>query len=124
METQKKVSLSDVLNYNVDTYLNSDELNLIYNTFNDARVLKVLRKILLPSVGDIDLPLEEMSKDVWLVGRDYAAIPDAEIKSIVLARQEAIRFIMGGLIQLKVIANTKKETTTEKALRQQKNSSK
>ena len=65
-----------------------------------------------------------MSKDVWLVGRDYAAIPDAEIKSIVLARQEAIRFIMGGLIQLKVIANTKKETTTEKALRQQKDSSK
>jgi len=121
---QKKVSLSDVLNYNVDTYLKPEELELICNTFNDPKVLKVLRKMLLPSVGDLDLPLEEMTKDVWLVGRDYSMIPDGEIKSIVLARQEAIKFIMGGLIQLKVIANTKKETPTEKAWRERKDSSK
>ena len=86
--------------------------------------MKVLRKAMLPSVGDLELPLEEISKDAWLVGRDYSMIPDAEIKSIVLARQEAIKFIMGGLIQLKVIASSKTETKAEKALREQKDSSK
>lgn len=124
METQKKVSLSDMLNYNADTYLKPDEMNLICNTFNDPKVMSILRKVLLPSVGDLELPLEEMSQDVWLVGRDYAMIPDSEIKSIVLARQEAIKFIVGGLIRLKIIANTKKETQTEKALRIKKDSSK
>ena len=113
-----------MLNYNADTYLKPDEMNLICNTFNDPKVMSILRKVLLPSVGDLELPLEEMSQDVWLVGRDYAMIPDSEIKSIVLARQEAIKFIVGGLIRLKIIANTKKETQTEKALRIKKDSSK
>ena len=121
---EKKVSLSDVLNYDTDNYFSPEELSLIYSTFSDPKVMKILRKAMLPSVGDLELPLEEISKDAWLVGRDYSMIPDAEVKSIVLARQEAIKFIMGGLIQLKVIASTKTETKTEKALREQKDSSK
>ena len=119
-----KVSLTDMLNYDVDTYLKQVELALIQKTFNDPKLLTILRKVLLPVVNDPDMPLEEMSKDVWLVGRDYSMIPNEEIKSIVLARQEAIKFVMGGLMQLKIIANTKKETSAEKALRERKNSNK
>ena len=124
MNEPKKINLRDVLNYEPDTDLSPEELHLMQKTFNDNRILKVLRKIMLPSVGDLELSPEEFSKDVWLVGRDYSMIPDAEIKSIVLARQEAIKFVMGGLVQLKVIANSIKETQAEKALREQKNSSK
>lgn len=124
MNEPKNIKLQDVLNYDIDTYLTPEELHLIQNTFNDNRVLKVLRKVMLPSVGDLELTPEEFSKDVWLNGRDYSMIPDAEIKSIVLARQEAIKFIMGGLINLKIMANLKKETQMEKTLREKKNSSK
>lgn len=126
-DKSKMASLSDLLNYEPDTYIKSDDITLIKNTFRGEvgnRLIKVLRKILLPSVGDPDMPIEEMGQDVWMVGRDYGAIPSEQVKSIVLARQEAIKFVMGGLIKLKVIASDKKETGLETALRQQKDSSK
>lgn len=121
---EKSVSLQDMLVYQPETYFKPEELALIQNTFKDSKVTKVLRKALLPSVGDLDLPIEEMGKDLWLVGRDYSAIPEAEVKSIVLARQEAIKFVMGGLIQLKQIANSAPVSDQVKAGRNEKNSTK
>ncbi len=37
---------------------------------------------------DLELTEEEYHKDMWLMGRDYAAIPEHEIKAVVLARQD------------------------------------
>lgn len=114
--------LEDVLNYEAETYFSKDEMTLIRTTFRDPRVLKVVRKALMPSVGDREMPIEDLGSDLWLMGRDYGSIPDAEIKSIVLARQDAIKFIMGGLIKLKVMANSKEETSAEAMLRRGKDS--
>lgn len=122
---KKPAQLSDILNYQADTYFSTDELTVIKNTFgNNPVLIKLLRKIFLPSVGDLELPPEEVGNDVWLIGRDYASIPDNEIKSIVLARQEAIKFIIGGIIKLKMLANQKNESTAEKSLRERLNSNK
>ncbi len=124
MPKQQQAKLSDMLGYTAETYFSPEELALIQNTFKDKRVISVLRKALLPSVGDPSLPIEEMGNDVWLTGRDYAGIPDAEIKSVVLARQEAIKFVMGALIKLKVMANSKVEDPMAEALRRSQDSSK
>lgn len=118
----KPASLQDILNYQVDSYFSNDEISLIQNTFKDPKMINLLRKALLPSVGDPSLPMEEMAGDVWLQGRDYGSIPESEIKSIVVGRQEAIKFIIGGLIKLKVIANSKPETNIEETFRRSKDS--
>lgn len=114
--------LQDILNYDVDAYFNHMELRLIREVFKNPMVIDVIRKAMLPSVGDPKLPIEELGSDVWLMGRDYGSIPEHEIKSIVVARQEAIKFVMGGLIKLKVMANSKEETESARAARQEKDS--
>lgn len=124
MDKSKQANLADILNYEADTYLKAEEIALIQSTFKDARMMRLLRKVMLPTVGDPDMPIEEVGSDMWLVGRDYAAMPNEEIKSVVLARQEAIKFVVGGLIKLKMIANQKVENSVERALREKQNSSK
>lgn len=122
MAEPQKARLQDVLNYEPDTYFSADEIALIQSTFRDKKVMKVLRKAFLPSVGDPELPLEEMGNDFWLTGRDYSAIPDGEIKPIVLARQETLKYIMGGLIKLKMIANGQAVSADALAARRKKDS--
>lgn len=118
----KPASLQDILNYQADSYFSDDEISLIQNTFSDPKVMKVLRKALLPSIGDPDFPLEELASDVWLQGRDYGAIAVDEIKAIVVGRQEAIKFVSGGLIKLRVMAHSKSETDIEASYRRSKDS--
>lgn len=124
MAENRQTSLHDVLNYEPDTYLTPDEMELIQSTFRDKRMMKLLRKVLLPSVGDPELPIEELGSDTWLLGRDWSQIPDENVKALAVARQEAIKFVMGGLIKLKVLANQKKEDPMEEALRRSKDSTK
>jgi hypothetical protein len=57
-------------------------------------------------------------------GKSWTQIPENERASMVLARQEAIEFIVGGLIMLKNLANIKEESPQEKANRREKDSSK
>lgn len=103
----QRARLEDVLNYTPASYFSDAELSLIRNTFGgNPQLIKVLRKAMIPTIHDPELPLEQVGDDLFLAGRDYAAIPDAEIKSIVLARQDALKFIAGALIKLQVIANT------------------
>lgn len=117
MPEQKKASLRDVINYEADTFLSEDEVSLIRNVFADQKVIRVLRKVLLPSVNDPSLPPEEINMDMWL-DRDYSQIPNEQIKSIVLARQEAIKFVMGGIVKLKVLASSAAtETEAQRQLR-------
>jgi hypothetical protein len=120
----KPSRLADVINYKPDSYLTEEDIALIRDTFrNNERLIRVLRKIFLPSVGDNALPLEELGKDMWL-NMDFAQMANDEIKPIVLARQDAIKFIMGALIQLKVIANTDLESPLNAELKKQKDSTK
>ena len=121
----KKVSLKDVLNYEVETLITNEDITVLRSTFkNNPNLINILRKLLLPSVGDKEMPIEEMQNDVWLTGTDWAMIPDAEIKSLAVGRQLAIKFIMGGLIKLKILATENQETNAQKEMREQKNSNK
>ena|SRR3990167_1409323 len=123
MQNDKKVSLKDVLNYTADTLISNEDIALLRRAFKDnSALLNALRKLLLPSVGDSEMPIEEMQNDVWMTGIDWSMIPDTEIKSLAVGRQLAIKFIMGGLIKLKILATENQETNIEKMLRQQKDS--
>ncbi len=124
-QTNKPTTLKDVINYEAETYITEEDASLIRSTFRgNPRLLKALKKIFLPSIGDPDMPVEEFGKDMWLQGRDYAQIPDADIKTIVLGRQEAIKFICGALIQLNVIANSDIESPLTTAARRKQDSAK
>ena len=121
----EKSQLKEFLNYQPEEYLTDAEKTLLKQTFyNNDRLLKLLRKLLLPTVTDADLPIEQMGKDVYFTGRDWANIPADEAKILMTARQEAVKFVLGGLIEIKVIANTREETETEKAARKIMDSSK
>ena len=120
----KPASLQDILNYETDSYFSVEEIGLIQSTFKNPKMIKVLRKAMLPSVGDPELPIEEVGSDMWLSGADYGQMQQDEVKSFVLGRQNAIKFIVGGLIKLKVIANTPEIDPVEAAYRRSKDTNK
>lgn len=126
MEQEKKrVTLSDILNYEADTYLNANDIELIRSTFKDnPRLLRVLRKVLLPSIGDPEMPMEELGSDAWMAMREWDQIPADEAKIMMVSRQDALKFIAGGLIKIKIIANQAVESPEAKKLRMMKDSSK
>ena len=124
-QPQSNVKLEDVLHYTPESYFSEDEMTLVRNTFNGAtgnRLLKVIRKIMLPTIADPDLPIEEINKDVSLSGIDMMGLAAEHLKPIVLARQESIKFVIGGLIMLKQMANIKEETPANRAARRAKDS--
>jgi hypothetical protein len=123
--SSEKASLRDVLNYEPEQYLSEDEVALIRSTFKDnPRLLAVLRKVLLPTISDPTLPIEEMGHDAYLAGVDWAQIPSDQIKPIILGRSEAIKFVIGALIKLKVIANAQDESPYQKEMRRKLDSTK
>jgi hypothetical protein len=124
MDKNKDVSLRDLLNYEAETYLNVDDISWIQSTFkNNPRAIHTLRKCFMPTV--LDLPVEEMTNDVWFKGGfDPAQVPDEHLKPLIVARQEVIKFIMGGLINLKQIANTPVASPMSEELRRKKDSTK
>jgi hypothetical protein len=124
MNQGQRATLKDIIPYQAQTHLTNNEIELIKATFRgNDELLTVLRKLFLPSVGDSSLPLEEIGKDAWL-NIDFSMLQDSEIKPVVLARQDAIKFIGGGLLQLKIIANQKEESEQEAAARRAKDSTK
>lgn len=86
-------------------------MRLIQQTFkgNDG-LLKLLRKVFIPEL-DATAPLGQVV-DYWM-DRNYADIPTAEVKTMVVARQEAIKFIESGLLQLHFLANKSDKTPDE-----------
>ena len=111
--------------YVPDNYLSEDDISLIRNTFRGEtgkRLIRLLRKVFIPTAGDPDLPIEELKSDAWLLDHDFEMIPSEEIKAIVGARARAIKMLFGGLIKLKIIANAKEETAEEKKNRMLKDS--
>ena len=118
-------TLNELLPYQPDQYLKPDEVAELQSVFKgNERLIKILRKLFLPTAYDPELPIEEMMGDAWMVDKDFSMMQNEEIKTIVLARQDAIKFILGGLIKLKVIANTSDISPMEKAYRDAKDSTK
>lgn len=116
--------IEDVVGYDVQSELTEAEMSLIRNTFKDNPALfTVLRKVFAPSVGDLGLPIEKMGADPFMKV-DWKQVQSDEAKAIVLGIQNAYKFVLGGLIQLKVLAQSPVETEQEKKLRLQKNSNK
>lgn len=121
----ERARLEDVLNYTPEEHFSAEEHALIRQHFADNhKLLAIIRKAMLPTISDPNLPIEQMENDVWLNGRKYDQIPNEEIKSIVVARQEAIKYVLGGLVRLKIMAAAKQETAEERNLRRQKDSAK
>ncbi|SRR6266446_7189549 len=127
MEQPKSATLKDVINYTPETYFSDDEITLVRNSFNGpqgVRLLKVIRKIFVPSISDPELPIEEMGKDFFMAAIDFKTLLADEVKPAVMGVQLAMKAVMGGFIQLKQIANIKEETAEERASRLAKNSTK
>lgn len=119
----KRAQLKDVINYNPEQYLTDAEVAVIQQVFKDNHfLLNALRKIFWPTFYDSQTPIEHFGKDMFDAGRDWAQIPAEEAKVLAVARQDAMKFIVGGLIHLKTIANQKVETADELSNRQQKDS--
>lgn len=101
--------LEDVLNYQPESSYTADDIAWIQNTFRDKRAFSVLRKTLLPTVADPELPIEEWANDPWMTGVDFNGMQNDEVKPIVLGRQYALKLIMGALIKLRILANAPKD---------------
>lgn len=121
----QRASLKDVINYQPEKYITDDELALVRATFKDnPKLLKVIRKIMVPTVSDPELPIENMGSDFFLQGREWAQIPAEEAKILMVARQDALQFILGALIKLQVIANEGELSPIQLAEKRKKDSSK
>lgn len=123
MAERERVTLKDVMNYAPEEHLSKEEVDLIHRTFkgNEA-LINVLRKIFIPTLNDPKLPVEEFGKDPFLMDTDFRQIPEHELKSVMVGRQDAIKLVFGGLIKLKIIANQKVLTDEELAEIQKKDS--
>lgn len=121
----EQAKLKDVLEYTPESYYTTGELELIKRTFKgNSELFRILRKTLLPSVADPNLPMEEFAKDAYLAGKSWATIPEKERATLIVARQEAIEFVLGGLIYLKNLASIKEESLEEMVARRKKDSTK
>lgn len=91
-----------------------EQTKLIKSTFggDNNELLKILRMTFLPTLLDANVPMEFGANDMWM-DRDFAPIPNEEVKSIVLARQDTIKWVMGSLMRLKQLANQPDEETPQ-----------
>lgn len=119
--TKSPLSLRDVLNYEAEQHLSPEEVKWIQRTFKDnAMGVGVLRKLLVPTVNDPTLPIEEFANDAFNAKLDWTQIPADEAKIIAAARQDAMKFIFGGLVKLKIIAASEPEDSTAAEARRKK----
>ena len=107
---------------NNEPRITKEEEQLLKQHFkgNDG-LLKLLRKIFIPQY-DVNAPLGQ-AVDLWM-DRVYADIPVAEVKGLIVARQEAIKFLESGLIQLHFLANKSDKTPDELERESRQNSAK
>lgn len=119
-KTGEPATLEDILNYRPENYWSDEEVSLIQSTFGGVqgnKLLKILRKALLPTMSDPELPIEKLADDNWMAGVDFKGMSIEEIKPIVMGRQEAIKTVMGALIQLSVMVNSAPITPAKQAER-------
>ena len=123
MSEPAKASLRDVLNYNVESYITEEDVKIVREHFKDnPKLLNLIRKVFMPTMSDGMLPVEEIGKDMWFAGVDFSSLTKEEAYVRILARQEAIKFIAGGIMSLKQIASISEEDELNRAARRAKDS--
>jgi hypothetical protein len=127
MPPQKPLSKEEIentLGYSLPLRITEEEKELIRHTFKgNDELFKLLKKMFLPSATNPETPIEYVDTDL-MMDINWADVPNEQVKSIVLAKQYAIRMVRGAIMQLKVFANEKIETYEELQTKAKKNSSK
>lgn len=119
------MSIDEVLGETFETYLTVEDAEIIRNAFrNNKKLLKAIQKIFLPTIQDPEMPPEAIAEDAWLGGKQWDNIPVDEAKALIVARQDTIKAIAGGLIRIKAISNVKEDSLQEIANRRKKDSTK
>lgn len=124
---EKQIHLEDVLTYTPETYFSETEISMIRGSFGGEqgrRLLKVVRKALVPTISDPDLPDEEFAKDMFMSFVDFKSVPAEEAKPLAMGIQVAMKIVLGAIIHLKNIANYNEESDSNRAMRRGKDSSK
>lgn len=94
--------------------ITEEDLELVRQHFSDERVLKVLRKFILPTIEG-DEPIGQLV-DLWMTTPVKEMTPqDAYVQLI--ARNFIIGHLESVLSQLSVIANNKVQNSKEKSTR-------
>lgn len=112
------------LAYKAPERITEEEKELVRNAFKDERVLDILKKIFMPSYADESNPFEFSGADAFLMGRDWSTIPVDEAKALIVARQDTINWLAGGLTLIKNWLHERPETAQQIAERERKNSTK
>ena len=124
-EQKQPTSFKEMIGYEPEAYFTDKEIALAKSTFkNNEALIKLLRKVLLPTAFDPELPIEQLKDDAWMGSLDFESMAVNEVKGIVAGRQNAIKFILGGLVKLKVMANSDDKNPQQLAAIRQANSSK
>ena len=126
---KERVSLKDVLNsvpgYEQQSYLTKEEKSAIKFAFKgNPTLFKAIKKLLLPTISDPDMPIEDFGDDIFNRSRTWSQIPAEEAKILAVARQDSIEFLRNALAQISLMVITPDETPDELADRARKNSMK
>lgn len=119
----ERPTLKDLLNYEPDKYITDAEAEMIRNVCK-PEFINLLRKVFIPTIFDGAVPIENQGLDVYMQGFKWESVPAEHALPLILARQDVIKFILGGLTKLKSIAAQSVESPMEEALRRSKDSSK
>lgn len=123
----EQASLKDIVGYTPDSYFSEEEVSLIQQVFGGVtgkKMLKIVRKVLIPTLLDPELPVEEVAGDPWMALTKFDQMPVEQVKAVVMGRQEAMKYALGALVKLTQIANSKPLSPAEKASARAKNSAK
>lgn len=127
MPPEQKTKLEDIIQYTAREYYSPEDIALVRATFNGPtgeKLLQLIRKVMLPTISDPALPVEQLGMDMFMGQVNFAQMPADEAKAAAMGLQLGVKAVMGGIMQLKQIANVKEESEQEKAARLAANSSK
>lgn len=110
------------INYQVRDRITEEDKEILRVAFGNEKVFDILKKIIIPSYSDESTPFEMTGADVWLMGRDWSSMPVEEIKALVVAREDTIKYFGGALTYIKTIVNDTQETPENREARRAKDS--
>lgn len=119
------LSTEDILGETMETYLTVEDAKIIRDAFKgNKKLLRAIQKVFIATIQDPDMVPESLNEDFWMSGKQWDNIPVEEIKALVVARQDTIKHVMGGLIRIKAISNVQDENAFETMQRRKKDSAK
>lgn len=117
-------SPANKMNYTVPDRITQEDKEILRVAFGNEKVFPILKKIFIPHYSDESTPFEMTGADAFLQGRDWHAMPQDEVKALVVAREDTIKWLGGALTYIKTLVNEKEETPENRAARREKDSTK